>query len=150
MTDALHYECSLEQADGNFDLELKVNTGDAGDLFGGPSAPAFGAATTPNSHWWDGKESGLEFVTISAAGPSIVINTQPVWQNSRVVRRTHAKNIAFQSWALLDGDNAWFQLSATSLDGHRDIFLTLCDALANGRKVDILLYGGRIVEVTLK
>ena len=35
MTAAQHYECSIEQADGLFDLEHNANAGDAQDLFGG-------------------------------------------------------------------------------------------------------------------
>lgn len=33
MTPAKHYLCSIEQADNKFDLEKKVNGGDANDLY---------------------------------------------------------------------------------------------------------------------
>jgi M6 family metalloprotease-like protein len=150
MTPSQHYECSLEQADGQFHLETKANAGDANDLFGATAAPLFGPATTPNSNWWDGGASGLTFTSISAPGASMIVKTQVLWQNDRVVLRTHAKNMAFQSWAFLQGDSAWLQIGAASTDGNRNIFMTLCEALANGRKVDVLVSDGRIVEVTLK
>jgi M6 family metalloprotease-like protein len=75
MTPGAHYECSLEQADGHFDLERMGNSGDAGDLFAGPSRRTFGAATTPSSRWWDDTPSGLEIVDISASGTTMTITT---------------------------------------------------------------------------
>lgn len=74
MTPALHYECSLEQADNRFDLESQVNGGDAGDLYSGPNA-AFGLATKPNSRWWDRTPSGLEITVTSPVGTTMTIET---------------------------------------------------------------------------
>lgn len=68
MLPAKHYECSLEQADNRFDLERRVNYGDAGDLFSGPTYPKFGDSTKPASKWWNGTTSGLEIVGISQPG----------------------------------------------------------------------------------
>lgn len=70
-TPALHYECSLEQADGRFDLENNTNLGDAEDLFADPSATAFSDTTAPNANWWDGSASGLAISQISASGPTM-------------------------------------------------------------------------------
>jgi M6 family metalloprotease-like protein len=78
MTAALHYECSIEQADGLFHLEHKVNAGDAQDLFGGPGAPRFGADTTPDSSWWNGAASGLTIADISAPGMTMTFTTGDV------------------------------------------------------------------------
>ena len=57
MTPEEHYLISVEQADGRFDLERRVNSGDATDIYvpGG----AFSEFTTPNSNWWDGRASSL-------------------------------------------------------------------------------------------
>ncbi|HSI61078.1 MAG TPA: tachylectin-related carbohydrate-binding protein [Ideonella sp.] len=71
MTPSLHYECSLVQADNRFDLEQRMDTGDSTDLYGAPSALAFGADTAPHSLWWDGEPSGLEITQISAPGASM-------------------------------------------------------------------------------
>ena len=76
MTPTLHYECSLEQADNRFDLEGKVNAGDADDLFNAQNNSSFGAATHPSNRWWDGTASGLEILNISAAGGVMTFNTQ--------------------------------------------------------------------------
>jgi hypothetical protein len=87
MTPSQHYECALEQGDNRFDLERSANLGDVSDLFGGRSAPGFGADTSPNSNWWDGNPSGLEIEHISAPGARMTLNvgypllgrsTQPV------------------------------------------------------------------------
>ena len=66
-----HYECSLEQADGEFDFErLEPNRpfGDANDLYHGGGNRRFGNATNPHSRWWDGTSSGLEIANISNSG----------------------------------------------------------------------------------
>ncbi len=68
MTAALHYECSLVQADGRNDLENDPNNyGDASDLFGAGVNDHFASGTNPRSAWWDGTDSRLD---ISAIGPA--------------------------------------------------------------------------------
>ena len=150
MTASQHYKCSLEQADGRFDLEHKANNGDSGDLFGSPANRTFGASTTPNSRWWDGSASGLEIVDISPPGPTINIRTQVLWQNNREVLRTHAKSGTQMAWVLLKGDSAWLRVDPVSTDGTTNIFMALCESLANSRKVDILVRDGQVAEVTIK
>ena len=66
MTAAQHYECSLEQADGGFDLEHGANAGDALDLF--VKDKLFADTTSPSSKWWDGMRSRLKISDISEAG----------------------------------------------------------------------------------
>lgn len=66
-----HYECSLIQADNRFDLERRVNAGDAGDLFNKSTGASFGDSTKPSSRWWDGTASGLELEDIGDAGSEI-------------------------------------------------------------------------------
>jgi M6 family metalloprotease-like protein len=76
MTPSLHYELSLEQADGQFNLEKRNNGGDAGDLFdAAASSPRFGINTLPDSRWWDGTDSGLEITAISASAPVVNVTT---------------------------------------------------------------------------
>lgn len=71
MTAISHYECSLEQADGRFDLEHNSNTGDSEDLFASPYATRFDKDTSPASDWWDGSASGLVIDSISAPGTNM-------------------------------------------------------------------------------
>lgn len=66
MTEASHYECALEQADGRFHLERYQNAGDSKDLFTSPAT--FGDDTFPDSKWWDGKKSDLKISGISKPG----------------------------------------------------------------------------------
>ncbi len=75
-TPTQHYELSLEQADGLFQLEqLRGHDGDAGDLFG-PVTTRFADTTTPDSKWWDGTASNLEVDQISVAGTTAVFRTR--------------------------------------------------------------------------
>ena len=71
MTSANHYELSLEQADGLFQLEQRRGyNGDGADLFAGPGA-SFSDKSTPNSKWWNGIASNLTIDQITPAGQSI-------------------------------------------------------------------------------
>jgi M6 family metalloprotease-like protein len=148
MTAAQHYECSLEQADNRFDMEKNVNSGDAEDLFGAPAKTTFGASTAPSSAWWDGGQSGLEITNVTAPAGVVTVSTQAVWQNNLSVVRTHAKNGAQNAWAIV-GNSPWLSVRPLSSDGVTKIFLILCEALANGRKVDVLIQEGQITEATL-
>ncbi|MGP1385935.1 MAG: M6 family metalloprotease domain-containing protein [Thainema sp.] len=74
MTASLHYECSLEQADNQFDLEHHLNPGDAGDLFA--KDKLFSSITSPSSNWWDGTPSRLTICDISEAGSPMTFRVQ--------------------------------------------------------------------------
>lgn len=67
----LHYECSLEQADGRFGLEIAQDLGDRYDLFPITRNDRFGDATLPDSRWWDGTPSRLEIRRIRRAGNAV-------------------------------------------------------------------------------
>ncbi len=66
MTSAQHYKVSLEQQDGQFDLENNSDTGDSTDAYDINSAE-FNDANTPNANWWDGSASGIKVKAKSAA-----------------------------------------------------------------------------------
>lgn len=76
MTPELHFECSLEQADGRFDLERGDQYGDSNDLFSAGPKDRFTGTTSPNSQWWDGTPSGLEVTEISASGPTMTFRAR--------------------------------------------------------------------------
>jgi M6 family metalloprotease-like protein len=66
-----HYELSLEQADGLFQLERqRYYNGDSNDLYAGAAA-RFADNTMPDSKWWNGTASNLSIDQISAAGASM-------------------------------------------------------------------------------
>lgn len=71
MTPTSHYELSLEQADGLFELERsRGEPGDVNDLYAG-AGTRFADDTTPGSKWWDGTASHLSIDNISAIGPAM-------------------------------------------------------------------------------
>ncbi len=71
MTAAKHYELSLEQADGLFELEhSRSELGDANDFYVGAAA-RFADDTTPASRWWDGTSSFLTLDQFSASGAAM-------------------------------------------------------------------------------
>jgi M6 family metalloprotease-like protein len=71
MTHAKHYECALEQADGNYDLEHGTNSGDMNDLFNAATNAEFSDVTEPSSRWWDGTASKLRLHDIGHPGEVI-------------------------------------------------------------------------------
>ncbi|MDN5870548.1 MAG: M6 family metalloprotease domain-containing protein [Nitrococcus sp.] len=74
-TPSQHYELSLEQADGQFDLESSRSIGDSADLFG-QASKRFADSTTPNSKWWDGTSSNLDVFNISTPGAQITFKSK--------------------------------------------------------------------------
>lgn len=67
-----HYQCSLLQADGRFDLEKAGgNRGDAGDMFRIVQGDALSYTTTPSTRLWNGVDSGLRIADISGEGQAI-------------------------------------------------------------------------------
>ncbi len=75
MTPDMHYELSLEQADGRFDLEHGANVGDTDDLYDNVAANAFGDTSAPGSQWWDGTSSGLAIDSVSASDVVMTLTT---------------------------------------------------------------------------
>ncbi len=73
MTATSHYECSLMQADGRFQIEHKINLGDDGDLYGADHE--FSDQSRPGSRWWDGTSSNLRIHSISQPGPVVTYST---------------------------------------------------------------------------
>ncbi len=101
MTEAQHYECSLEQADGMFHLEQPRpdgNSGDANDYYylNNPAVnyqDEFSEESNPNSLWWDGTPSDLfisafsengDVMTFSLLFPAPVIASQNPLPEGRV------------------------------------------------------------------
>jgi hypothetical protein len=67
MTAQLHYQVSVEQADGLFDLEKNVCWGEVDDRFADDRVSRFDDGTTPDARWWDGTPSGLAIRDIGPA-----------------------------------------------------------------------------------
>lgn len=73
-TQDYHYEVTLVQADGEWDLEGNSNYGDDTDLYGAPDYAALTPATNPDTDWWTGDESWFAFTNISSPGPTVVFD----------------------------------------------------------------------------
>jgi hypothetical protein len=67
-----HYEATLVQADGNWDLENYINYGDNTDLYKAPTYTQCTPTTTPNTNWWAGTSSGLSITQISSSGSNML------------------------------------------------------------------------------
>jgi hypothetical protein len=74
MTPTSHYECSLVQADAQYDLEHGNNSGDDKDLFSAGENDRFADSTQPSSKWWDGTSSGLDIHGIGPAGETMIFS----------------------------------------------------------------------------
>ena len=72
MTPTKHYQVSLEQADGEFDLENNRGIGDATDMFD-LAKGFFNDSTLPNAKWWDGSSSGIKISVLGMASPTIKV-----------------------------------------------------------------------------
>jgi M6 family metalloprotease-like protein len=71
-----HYQVSVEQADGSFDLERGMGYGKQGDLFRAGYKSEFADWTLPDSKWWAGDSSGLNVVDVGPLGPSMSFTVQ--------------------------------------------------------------------------
>lgn len=72
-TSGQHYMVSLEQADGQRHLEKGDPVAPGDDLYDGADM-AFGAATNPNSHWWNGAASGVTIYKISDSADTMTFS----------------------------------------------------------------------------
>jgi M6 family metalloprotease-like protein len=70
-TASQHYQSSLEQADGLFNLESKGasgNRGDNKDPFSQANGNTFTDVSTVSAKWWNGADSGFSITNIGASG----------------------------------------------------------------------------------
>ena len=138
-TDENHYLVDIEQADGRRDLNLNANRGDATDPFPTATNTAFTGASTPNSNGYSGAASNISVTNIARSGDNITadINVGGVaargWVYNRKVLSTYTWHGAQWAWANIEGVG-WRRIQSGSADGVTNMFIGLCDALANGRE----------------
>ncbi|MBI5021215.1 MAG: M6 family metalloprotease domain-containing protein [Ignavibacteriales bacterium] len=74
-TSSGHYMIALEQADGNYDLEKNLNSGDASDPFPGNLRKYFFNSTSlPGANEYNDTTSGIAVTNIRKNGSTIVVN----------------------------------------------------------------------------
>ncbi|HON65896.1 MAG TPA: M6 family metalloprotease domain-containing protein [Phycisphaerae bacterium] len=79
MTPTSHYQVTLVQADGRWDLERNQNYGDSTDLWAAPSHTLCSPTTNPDTNWWDTTISGLTIRNISASGATMTFDFALTW-----------------------------------------------------------------------
>lgn len=143
-TDEQHYLVDIEQCDGKLDLNKNVNAGDATDPYPGGGQDKFTASTTPGSKAYDGSDSKIEVTAISYSGTNVtakvkvgaVVAAGAVWHNNRKVLQTFASADPQNAWGNIEG-LGWRKVKTGAPDGMTNLFDMLCQALANGKKVNV-------------
>ena len=69
-----HFLVTVVQADGDWDLENDINSGDSGDLWHNAPPPSFSICTDPATNWWSGTASGFHFNNFSASLPTMTFD----------------------------------------------------------------------------
>ncbi|WP_367873632.1 M6 family metalloprotease domain-containing protein [Luteolibacter sp. Populi] len=108
MSPSLHYELSVEQADGAFDLEHGSDRGDASDLFDAATS-YFNNGSVPDSRWWSGTASGIAVEVRSP--PGAIMN---VLLGDKIPLHL-AIDAPALTWTSA-GDQPWFGQSAVTHD----------------------------------
>lgn len=118
-----HFQIYLEQADGSFQLDKRLNKGDQGDAFTGASA-IYSDTTTPNAKWWDGTTSGLSISNVTIDGSTLSFDYTLKTQNlsrgySLVADAGRCLNVSATDGALVElvkcspeGEARWWFSSA--------------------------------------
>jgi hypothetical protein len=78
------------------------------------------------------------------------MEVQKMWQNNKTVVRTHSKNGSQMAYAIIGGISGWKRIKPGSSDGVTNVYMILCVALANNRRVDVYIRGGYIEQATLR
>ena len=81
MTPSSHYLVTLVQADGDWDLENNMNSGDNTDLWSDPGYTECTPETNPNTNWWDGSQSTLAINDISGSANNMTFTFNPAGQS---------------------------------------------------------------------
>lgn len=96
MTATQHYQVSLEQADGNFDLERNRLLRESTDLFD-LNTPVFSNTSRPDSKWWDGSASNFRVEVLSRTSSSMDVSFGVVPPNTIIVGAPNGGELLYPS-----------------------------------------------------
>ncbi len=158
-SDEQHYLVDIEQCDGLFDLNKNANRGDENDPFPSDVNSQFSRNSTPSSAASDGSHSGVEITNITRNSLSMSANIRvgtanaddeesQTWFYSKNVSMTFAHHATQWAWANIES-LGWRRIQEGSPDGVTHVFSTLCDALANQRKIHVLADASKIYTLYL-
>lgn len=140
MTAAQHYECSLVQADNQFDLEHGSDYGDNGDLFNAAGITQFNDSTSPDSKWWDNSNSDLKISEISASAATMTFKAFGAagWVFGKKVSYVSGDHHTMWAHTIIEGYDGWRRIKPSSPDGVSNILLILKAAAVTDRRVNVL------------
>ena len=73
-----------------------------------------------------------------------------MWHNNLAVSRTYSSNDSQNAWAIIDTLPGWKKIRPNATDGVTNMFVILCAAKANGRRVDVYIDSNQIARATLR
>ena len=155
-TDENHYLVDVEQADGRRDLNLNANRGDATDPFPITTNASFTGSSSPNSNAYSGAASNISVTNIARVGDNVTADIQvgsgaaagKQWYYNRTVASVFAYYTTQWAWANISG-LGWRRINGGSADGVSNMFVSLCEAAANGRQVHVEADSGLLYTMYL-
>ncbi len=78
----------------------------------------------------------------------IIPMVSKIWKNNVSVTRVYTSHHSQNAWALIGGVG-WRRLETTSKDGVTNMFVLFCEAVANGKKVDVYMDGSKVYRAVL-
>jgi len=145
-TDESHYLVDIVQCDGDRDLNLNANRGDAGDIYPSSSNSSLDANSDPSSRSYSGSESGVAVTGITRNGTRVTAHvsnnaaadagTGLQWLYNQKVVATYADHSEQFAWANIQG-LGWRRILPGAPDGVTNLLGLCSSAVANSRTVHV-------------
>lgn len=73
-----------------------------------------------------------------------------MWHWNMQVTRTYSSHHGQNAWAIIATLGSWKKIRPNAADGVTNVFMILCAALANGRRVDVYIVSDQIERAILR